>query len=79
MSTHFSSLWSSIRTLSVATTPGQSEPRSNGNEGVLYIPQSSSITGTSPLDCLISYAGHSFGEPYSTVEMPSVHSVTPVD
>ena len=28
---------------------------SNGNEGVLRIPQSSSITGTSLSDCLVSY------------------------
>ena len=35
--------------------PGQSEPGSNGNEGVLYIPQSSSIIGTSPSDYLVSY------------------------
>ena len=28
-------------------------------EGVLRIPQSSSITGTSPSDCLVSYPGHS--------------------
>ena len=33
----------------------------DGNEGVLCIPQSSSITGTSPSDCLVSYAGHSLG------------------
>ena len=32
--------------LSGATTPGQSESGSDGNEGVLRIPQSSSITGT---------------------------------
>ena len=47
------------RTLSGATTPGQSEPGSNGNKGVLHIPQSSSITGNSPSDCLVSYLGHS--------------------
>ena len=41
--------------------PGQTEPESNGNEGVLCIPQSPSITGKSPLDCLVSYAGHSLG------------------
>ena len=46
------------RTLSGATTPGQSGPGSDGNEGVLRILQSSSITGTSPSDCLVSYAGH---------------------
>ena len=49
------------RALSGATTPSQSGPGSNGNEGVLRIPQSSCITGTSPSDCLVSYPGHSFG------------------
>ena len=47
------------RALSDATIPGQSEPGSNGNEGVLSIPQSSSITETSPSDRFVSYAGHS--------------------
>ena len=42
-----------------ATTPGQSEPGSDGNEGVLRIPQSSSITGASPSNCLVSYTGYS--------------------
>ena len=49
------------RALSGATTPGQSGPGSDGNEGVLRIPQSSSTAGTSPSDCLVSYPGHSFG------------------
>ena len=40
---------------------GQSGPGSNGNEGVLCIPQSSSIIGTLPSDCLVSYPGHSLG------------------
>ena len=31
------------RTLSVATTPGQSGPRNNDNEGVLHIPKGSKI------------------------------------
>ena len=34
------------RAQSGASIPGQSGPGSNGNEGVLHIPQSSSITGT---------------------------------
>ena len=37
-------------TLSDATTLGQSGPGSDGNEGVLPIPQSCSITGASPSD-----------------------------
>ena len=43
------------RALPGATTPSQSGPGSNGNEGVLRIPQSPSITGTSPSDCLVSF------------------------
>ena len=49
------------RTLSDATTPGQSGPRSNGNEGIHQIPQSSTITAASPLDGLMLYNGHSLG------------------
>ena len=51
-----SSIWPIDRTLSSATTPGQSRPGSNGNERVLHIPQS--ITGALPSDCLVSYPGH---------------------
>ena len=38
-------------------TPGQSGPWSNGNEGVLHIPQSSK-TKVSPSDGLVLYSGH---------------------
>ena len=38
ISTQFSSFWPIDRALSGATTPGQSEPRSDGNKGVLSIP-----------------------------------------
>ena len=48
-------------TLSGATTPGQSGPANDGNEGVFRIPKSSSITGTSPSDCLVPYPGQSLG------------------
>ena len=47
------------RTLSGATRLSQSQPKSDGNEGVLHIPQSSSITGALPSDCFKSYLGHS--------------------
>ena len=57
--------------LSGATTPGQGGPGSNGNKGVLHIPQSSSITGTSASDCLVSYPG--WGS-YSSAEKQSVYS-----
>ena len=41
-----------------ASTRGKSGPGSNTNKGILHIPQSPSITGTSPSDCLVSYRGH---------------------
>ena len=68
------------RALSGATTPGQSGPGSDGNEGVLRIPQSSSIAGTSPSDCLVSYPGHSFGGgSYPSSEKQSMYSTAPAD
>ena len=62
-------------------TPGQSGPGSEGNKGVLCIPQSSSITGTSPSDFFVSYPGHSLGEgrSYPSAEKQSVYSTTPAD
>ena len=48
-------MWPTDRTLSAAITPGQREPRSNGNEGVLCITQNSSITRVPPSDCSVSY------------------------
>ena len=42
-----SSIWLIDKTLSGATTPGESRAGSDGNEGVLCIPQNSSVTGTS--------------------------------
>ena len=50
ISTQFSSIWLIDRALSGATTLGQNGPESNGNEGVLCIPQNSSITRTLPSD-----------------------------
>ena len=44
----------SIGSLSGATTPGKSRPGSDGNKGVLRIPQSSCITGTIRLFSVIS-------------------------
>ena len=46
------------RILSGATAPRQSGPGIDDNKRVLRIPQSSKITGASPLNCLISYPGH---------------------
>ena len=67
-----------IGPLSGATTPGQSGPGSNGNKRVLHIPLSSSITGTSPLDCLMSYQD-TRGGVYPSAEVRSVYSTAPVD
>ena len=69
-----SSIWLIDRTLSGATTSGQSGPWSNGNKEVLRVPQSSSITGTLPSDCLVSYAGHSWGKSYLSAEKQLVYS-----
>ena len=52
--TYFSSVWPIDMTLSGATTTGQSGSRSDGDEWVLLIPQSASITGDSPSDCWVS-------------------------
>ena len=55
ISSQFSSICSTDRTLSGAITPDLSEPGSDGNDGVLCIP------GTSSSDCLVSYQGRSLG------------------
>ena len=55
---------------------GESGHGSDGNEGVLHIPESFTITGASPLDRLILYTGYSS---YPSVEMPSVYSIAPFD
>ena len=73
-----SSIWSINRTLLGTTTPGQSGSGSNGNEGVLQIPQSFRI-GTSS-DGLVSYPGHTLAEGfYLSEEMESVYSKIPAD
>ena len=61
LNTQFTSFWPIDRTLSGATTPGQSGLGSGGNEGVLHIPQSPCITGTPLSDCSVSYPGNSLG------------------
>ena len=53
INTLFCYIWPIDMTLTRATTPGQSGPGSDGNEQVLRILQSSSITGASPSDCYI--------------------------
>ena len=67
-------------TLSGATSLGMTGHGSDGNKGVLRIPQSSSITGTSPSDYLLSYTGQTFGgESYLSAKMQSVYSTAPTD
>ena len=58
------SIWAIDRTLWATTTPGQSAPGSDGNEGVLRIPLNSSVTGALPSDYLVSYLGHRVGAMY---------------
>ena len=81
ISTQFSSVWLIDRTLSGATTPGQSGLGSDSNEEVLCIPQSSSMTRTPPSDCLVSYRTFfgGGGESYSSAEKQSMYSIAPAD
>ena len=74
MFTHSKQFYLTYRTLSGATTLGQSRPGSDSNEGVLYISQSSCITEALPSNCLVSYPGHSLGE---FAEMQLVYSTDP--
>ena len=66
-------------TQSGATILGQNRPGNDGNKGVLWIPQSSSITEASPSDCLVSYPGHSLAESYPYVEIQGVYTAAPVN
>ena len=67
------------RALSGATILDQSRPRSDGNNGVLHIYLSPSITWTSPPDCLVSYTGHFLGMILAPAEVQSVYSSAPAD
>ena len=72
ISAQFCSIWSKD-----ATTPGQSGHWSDSNEGLLRILKNSSITGTSPSDCLVSYP--CWGASYLFEEVQSVYSTAPAD
>ena len=76
-----SSIWYIDRTLLGAATPGQSGPGGDGNERVLRITQSSSITGAWTPDWLMLYPGHLFklGEFYPSAEIQSVYFTAPAD
>ena len=63
-----SSIWPIDMTLSGVITPGQSRFGSNGNEGALCVPQSSSITEASPLDYLVLHLGQSLWGSYPSAE-----------
>ena len=80
MSTQFSSIWPIDRSLSGATTPGQSGLGGNSNEGVLHISQSLGITANSASDCLVSYQNICWvGGSYPSAEMQLVYSTAPAD
>ena len=46
---------------------------------MLCIPQSSSITGPSLSDCLVSYPGHSLWRSYPSAEVQSIYSTAPAN
>ena len=74
------SVWPIDKTQSGATTLRQSRPGSDGNGGVLRIPQSSSITAASLSDCLITYIDTRWRVFfYSSAEMQSVYFIATAD
>ena len=75
-----SSIWPIDRTWSGAITPGQSGPGNDGNEGILQISQSFSITGASLSDAVwVSYPGHVLEQSYPFAEMQLVYSAAPAN
>ena len=72
-------IWTIDTTLSGTITLGESGSGSDGNEGVLHIPQSFSIIGALPSDCLMSYPRHSLKDFYPSAEMQSVYSTATAD
>ena len=56
-----SSIWPINRTLSCTTTPGQSRPENDGNEGLLHISRKLQHYWSSPSDCFMSYQRHNAG------------------
>ena len=67
-------IWPRDKTLSGAITSGQGGPGSDDNEGVIRIPQSSSIIGASPSDYFVSYTRHLLGEFNLLAKMQLVYS-----
>ena len=69
------SIWPIDMILSGAAALGQSGLESNGNEGVLCVLQSTSITGASLADSFVPYPGHSLGRgSYPSAELQSEYS-----
>ena len=68
-------IWPINRFLSGATSAGQSEPGSDGNEKILCIRQSSSLA----IWLFSVISGHSLEESYFSAEMQSVYSAAPAD
>ena len=65
--------------MSSANILDRSGPGSIGNERVLQIPQSSSITGPSPSEYLVLYQDIFCGVSYTSAEKQLMYSMTPVD
>ena len=74
-----SSIWPIDGIPSGATTPDQSGPGSDSNEGVIRIPQISSITGASASGFWVSYPGHWLVGGYPSAEIQSLYSTAPAD
>ena len=73
-------MWYYSITFGTVSTLGQSGYGSDGNEGVLHIPQSSSITESSPSDFCMSYPEHPLKVGYSpSKDMQSVYSTGPAN
>ena len=71
-------IWHIDRTLKDTTNPDQSGPESNGNEGILHIPQSSKAEA-SPSNGLVSYLGHLLKGYYPSAEIQWVYSTVPAN
>ena len=79
ISTQFSSTWAIDWALSGATTLGQSGPEGDGDEWVLRISQSPSITEASQSECLESLTRLSLKGPYCSAQKQSVYSTGPAE
>ena len=79
LSVRFISIWPIEKTQLGATTPGQSGPWSDGNEGVLCIPQSSIIISALSSGCFVSYPEHSLRGSYPSAEKQSAYFSAPAN